>query len=420
MFVDRVRVQLRSGRGGAGAASFIKQGRRPRGKPAGGSGGRGGRVVVAADPSMSTLYAYRRRPHHSAGDGVHGAGGLRHGKRGVDLVLPVPPGTAVFDEQGRRLADLAAPGQQVEVLAGGRGGKGNAALVSPRNRAPAFCEQGEYGAEAWFTLEMKLWADAALIGYPNAGKSTLIARVSAARPKIADYPFTTLTPNLGVVSAGGREFVLADVPGLVEGAAQGRGLGHDFLRHCERARVLVLLLDPSPLQADPPERQYEVLCRELAAHDPRLAERPRAAAVTKADLGIPGALPPALREQMPGVSEISSVTGQGVDELMYRVAALAERAEADEPPGGEGYVLHRPVQTGVTVDRAEGGWVVGGRAAERAVAFNDLTIAEAAGLAARRLARLGVDEALREAGAQEGDEVRIGDLVFEFSGSEDG
>ena len=420
MFVDRVRVQLRSGRGGAGAASFIKQGRRPRGKPAGGSGGRGGRVVVAADPSMSTLYAYRRRPHHSAGDGVHGAGGLRHGKRGVDLVLPVPPGTAVFDEQGRRLADLAAPGQQVEVLAGGRGGKGNAALVSPRNRAPAFCEQGEYGAEAWFTLEMKLWADAALIGYPNAGKSTLIARVSAARPKIADYPFTTLTPNLGVVSAGGREFVLADVPGLVEGAAQGRGLGHDFLRHCERARVLVLLLDPSPLQADPPERQYEVLCRELAAHDPKLAERPRAAAVTKADLGIPGALPPALREQMPGVSEISSVTGQGVDELMYRVAALAERAEADAPPGGEGYVLHRPVQTGVTVDRAEGGWVVGGRAAERAVAFNDLTIAEAAGLAARRLARLGVDEALREAGAQEGDEVRIGDLVFEFSGSEDG
>ena len=266
---------------------------------------------------------------------------------------------------------------------------------------------------------MKLWADAALIGYPNAGKSTLIARVSAARPKIAGYPFTTLTPNLGVVSAGGREFVLADVPGLVEGAAQGKGLGHDFLRHCERARVLVLLLDPSPLQTDPPERQYEVLCRELAAHDPRLAERPRAAAVTKADLSIPDAAPPALRRRIPGLAEISSVTGQGVDELMYRVAGLAERAEADAPADG-GYVLHRPVQTGITVDRADGGWVVAGRAAERAVAFNDLTIAEAAGLAARRLARLGVDEALREAGAQEGDEVRIGDLVFEFSGSEDG
>ena len=419
MFVDRVRVQLRSGRGGAGSASFTKQGRRPRGKPAGGSGGRGGRVVVAADPSMSTLYAYRRRPHHAAGDGVHGAGGLRHGKQGVDLVLPVPPGTAVFDEDGRRLADLAAPGQQVEVLEGGRGGKGNAALVSPRNRAPAFCEQGEYGAEAWFTLEMKLWADAALIGYPNAGKSTLIARVSAARPKIADYPFTTLTPNLGVVTAGDREFVLADVPGLVEGAAQGKGLGHDFLRHCERARVLVVLLDPSPLQTDPPERQYEVLCRELAAHDPDLAERPRAAAVTKADLGIPDALPPALRRRMPGVSEISSVTGQGVDELMYKVAELAERAKAEEPPSG-GYVLHRPARAGFTVSRAEDGWVVEGRAAERAVALNDLTIAEAAGLAARRLARLGVDEALHEAGAQEGDEVRIGDLVFEFAGSEDG
>ena len=418
MFVDRVRVRLRSGSGGAGAVSFVKEGRRPRGKPAGGSGGRGGRVVVAADPSMSTLHTYRRRPHHSAGDGVHGAGGLRHGRRGGDLVLPVPPGTAVLDEQGRRLADLAAPGQQVEVLAGGRGGKGNAALVSPRNRAPNFCEQGEYGAEAWFTLEMRLVADAALIGYPNAGKSTLISRVSAARPKIADYPFTTLTPNLGVVSAGEREFVLADVPGLIEGAAQGKGLGHDFLRHCERARVLVVLLDPSPLQSDPPERQYEVLCRELAAHDPALAERPRLAAVTKADLGIPDAVSPALRENAPDIVEISSVTGRGIDDLVYRIADSVDRA-VREGGRSEGYVLHRPVRAGITVGRAEDGWVVEGRAAERAVALNDLTISEATGLAARRLTRLGVDEALREAGAQEGDEVRIGDLVFEFSGSED-
>ena len=368
---------------------------------------------------MATLHIYRRSPHHSADGGTHGAGGLRHGRRGGDLVLPVPPGTSVFDDEGILLADLVEPGQRVEVLAGGRGGRGNAALVSPRNRAPSFCEQGEYGAEAWFSLEMKLVADAALIGFPNAGKSTLISRVSAARPKIADYPFTTLTPNLGVVSVGDREFVLADVPGLIEGAAQGKGLGHDFLRHCERARVLVVLLDPSPLQPTPPERQYEVLCRELRAHDTGLMERPRVSAVTKSDLRIPGAVSPALRREVPDVAEISAVTGQGVDELMYRIADLVEQAAREGVRSG-GFILHRPVRVDFTVDREDDMWVVKGRAAERAVALNDLTLAEAAGLAARRLTRLGVDDALLEAGARQGDEVSIGDHVFEFSEPDDG
>ena len=413
MFVDHVRVHLRSGNGGAGAVSFVKEGRRPRGKPAGGSGGRGGRVLIAANQAMSTLQTYRRHPHQSADSGTHGTTDLRHGRRGDDLIVAVPPGTVVYDDERRLLADLVEHGQQVEVLTGGRGGRGNAALVSPRNRVPTFCEQGEYGDAAWFTLEMKLVADAALIGFPNAGKSTLISRVSAARPKIADYPFTTLEPNLGVVIVGDREIVLADVPGLIEGAAEGKGLGHEFLRHCERAKALVVLLDPSPLQTTPPERQYEILCHELQAHDPQLAERPQVVAITKSDLGITDATSGPIRRSVPDVMAISSVSGQGVDSLLYRIADAVDLADKERTQG-EGFVLHRPLNATFTVNQVEGVWVVEGRAAERAVALNDLTLAEAAGLAARRLTGLGVDEALRRAGAQEGDEVRIGEHLFEF------
>lgn len=414
MFIDQVRVHLRSGNGGAGAVSFRQVGRRPRGRPAGGSGGRGGSVVVAVDVGMSTLQDFRRRPHRAAGHGSHGASDLRHGRQGEDLVVPVPPGTVVIDDEDRIVADLVAAGQQVTVLEGGRGGRGNAALISPAYRAPSFCEQGEYGTEAWFTLEMKLVADAALIGFPNAGKSTLISRVSAARPKIADYPFTTLVPNLGVVTIGDRSFVMADVPGLVEGAAEGRGLGHEFLRHCERARVLVFLLDPSPLQELSLERQYEVLERELRMHDPGLADRPRVVAVTKRDLSIETPVTDALLEVAPDLIEISSVAGQGLDELVHRVADAVDRA-ARTSDQGEGYVLHRPLGATFEVSRVDGVWVVNGRAAERAVALNDLTLSDAALLASRRLSRLGVDESLRRAGAREGDEVRIGDLVFEYS-----
>lgn len=426
MFVDRVRVCLRSGDGGAGAVSFRRQGRRPQGKPAGGSGGAGGDVIIVADPGLSTLQAYRRRTHHAAGRGVHGSGDLRHGRRGEDLLFAVPPGTAVFDEEDRLLADLPVPGQRVRALAGGRGGRGNAALVSPRRRAPAFCEQGEYGEEAWFTLEMKLLADAALIGFPNAGKSTFISRVSAARPKIADYPFTTLEPNLGVVSVGEREFTLADIPGLVEGASAGRGLGHAFLRHCERARVLVVLLDPSPLQDEGPERQYEILLGELGRHDPRLLTRPRLVLISKADLSPPGVdplglLPEAVREAEAETGAVSAVTGLGLERACHRIADAVDRSTREAGDGEaarEGYVLHRPVET-FTVRRTEDAWVVSGRGAERAVGLNDLTLGAAASLAARRLRGLGVEEALREAGARPGDEVRIGDLTFEFSGETD-
>lgn len=415
MFVDRVRVRLRAGDGGAGVVSFLKQGRSPRGKPVGGSGGQGGGVVLRADPELSTLYTYQRNPHHTAPKGTHGTGDLRHGKAGVDLVLPVPAGTVVYDDDERLIADLAENDQEIRVLEGGRGGRGNAALVSPAHRAPAFCEQGEYGPVAWFTLELKLVADAALIGFPNAGKSTFISRVSASKPKIADYPFTTLEPNLGVVAFDEREFVLADIPGLIEGAADGKGLGHEFLRHTERARALVVLLDPSPLQTDSLVRQYEILMNELTLHDAELAERPRVVVVSKSDLGGDS---DELRQLVPDAMTVSSITGDGLNEVLHAIADAVDEANRTQE-SADGFVLHRPVSTPFTINHADGRWVVSGRAAERAVGLNDLTLSEAANLAAKRLARLGVDEALRAAGAMPGDDVQIGDIVFEFSEPDD-
>ena len=418
MFVDRVRVRLRAGDGGAGVVSFLKHGRSPRGKPVGGSGGHGGNVIVEAQAEMSTLLAYQRNPHHVADKGTHGTGELRHGKAGEDLILAVPPGTVVYDEDDVRIADLVEPDQRIQVMDGGRGGRGNAALVSPTHRAPTFCEQGEYGPAAWFTLELKLIADAALIGFPNAGKSTFISRVSAARPKIADYPFTTLQPKLGVVSFDDREFVLADIPGLIEGAAEGKGLGHEFLRHTERARVLIVLLDPSPLQTGSLERQYEVLMKELRDHDATLAARSRVVVVSKADLGSDDGVSEGIRQIVPDVMTVSAITGEGLDLVLHRVADAVDEAvrTLDER---EGFILHRPIAVPFTIERTEDRWVVSGRSAERAVAFNDLTLVEAANLAARRLSRIGVDEALRDAGAVPGDDVQIGDLVFEFSEPDD-
>jgi GTP-binding protein len=256
-------------------------------------------------------------------------------------------------------------------------------------------------------------ADAALIGYPNAGKSTLISRVSAAKPKVADYPFTTLTPHLGVVAVGEREFVLVDVPGLIEGAADGKGLGHEFLRHAERAGVLVLLLDPSPLQEDPPERQYDVLVAELEAHSPELASRPRVIALSKSDLPGVDLAPEWARARSLDVIAVSAVTGDGIDVLMHRIGDAVDSVER-QAPDREGYVLHRPLSQSFSVTRSGSGWLVAGRSAERAINLDDLTVPEAADLVAHRLDALGVDDALRRAGAVPGDDVRIGELVFTF------
>jgi len=408
VFVDRVRINLRAGNGGAGVVSFVRARGKPKGKPTGGNGGPGGSVYLRADPSVATLLRYQRNPHHAAGHGTHGQGDLRHGKTGESLVLAVPLGTTVYDDDGTMIADLVEPGQEVEAVRGGRGGRGNAAFVNPSNRAPGVAEQGEYGREEWFTLEMRLLADAALIGFPNAGKSTFISRVSAAKPKIADYPFTTLEPNLGVASFDGRELVLADIPGLIEGAASGRGLGHEFLRHVERARVLVILLDPSPLQERSPTEQLEILSREIAEYSSDLAARPRLVLINKSDLGDMSDLASSM-----GARAVSAMSGEGIREVLHAIADLVDDAERTAPPR-RGFVLHRPLGPTFTVRREEGGWRVEGLAAERAVGFADLTMAEAADMAATRLSRLGVDRALLEAGAMEGDEVRIGDISFEF------
>jgi GTPase len=409
MFVDRVRVSLRAGNGGAGVAAFHRSKGRPKGRPTGGNGGPGGSVILRADPSVATLLRYQRNPHHAAGSGTHGEGDLRHGKGGQDTVLEVPLGTVVYDDDGILIADLAEAGQEVVAVRGGRGGLGNAAFVSPTNRAPGMAEQGEYGREEWFTLEMKLLADAALIGFPNAGKSTFISKVSAAKPKIADYPFTTLEPNLGVVSFDGREFVLADIPGLIEGAAEGRGLGHEFLRHTERARVLVILLDPAETQTDPPEEQLDILRREIAGYSAELGRRPSLVLMGKSDLEGAAEAAPRL-----GAIPVSSVTGEGVRDALHSIADLVEQAER-EAPERRGFILHRPLGPTFGIDREDDAWRVFGPAVERAVGFADLTLAEAADMAARRLARLGVDEALVGEGAVAGDEVRIGDLAFEFT-----
>lgn len=405
MFVDRVRVNLRAGNGGAGVVSFVRAKGKPKGRPIGGNGGPGGSIILRADPSVATLLRYHRNPHYQAGSGTHGEGDLRHGRAGEDLLLPVPPGTTVVDEDGTVIADLVAAGEQVLAVAGGRGGRGNAAFVNPGNRAPSVAEQGEYGRSAWFELEMKLLADAALVGFPNAGKSTFISRVSAAKPKIANYPFTTLEPNLGVVSFDGREFVLADIPGLIEGAAEGKGLGHEFLRHTKRARVLVYLLDPSETQEEPPEAQLDILRREIKNYSAELSQRPSLTLLNKADL------PEA--EPIAGYLAVSALTGEGIREALHAIADLVELAER-ESPERVGFVLHRPLGPGFSVEREGDVWVVTGVPVERAVSFSDLTAAEAADMASRRLARLGVDEALRDAGARAGDEVRIGELSFEF------
>jgi GTP-binding protein len=411
MFIDQVAVTIRAGDGGAGVSSFLRRKGLPKGKPNGGSGGTGGDVILVADKSIPTLLRYERHPIWKAPSGTHGEGELRHGRNGDDLILPVPLGTTVKDTEGTRVADLVEEGQQVLVARGGRGGRGNAAFVSPSRKAPTFAEQGEYGEEVDMQLEMRLLADAALIGYPNAGKSTLIARVSAAKPKIADYPFTTLSPNLGVVTVAEREIVLADIPGLIEGAATGKGLGHEFLRHTERARALVVLLDPSTLQSDSPGRQLEVLLEELEAHNPELAAMPRIIAVSKVDVLDEGE-----REDLQselGALGFSGLTGEGVDDLMYAIADVVETVQRDAPERA-GYILHRPLRADFVIRRDGPEWVVEGLAAVRAVNLSDLTDADAAGYVSQRLERSGIVEGLREAGAVSGDDVRIGSIVFTF------
>jgi GTP-binding protein len=361
-------------------------------------------VWLLADRNVASLLAFRDHPHRKSESGGHGAGGKRHGARGTDLVVPVPEGTVVRDRDGTIIADLVGHGDRWLAARGGQGGRGNARFLSNKRRAPSFAEQGEYGEERWLQLELRLMADAALVGFPNAGKSTLISAVSAAKPRIADYPFTTLEPHLGVVRFQDHEFVLADIPGLIEGAAEGRGLGHQFLRHVERARVLVILLDLASVEGRTPAEQERILLDELRRYRPELLERPRLVVGTKADIA---------QESVEGLT-ISAVTHAGVDRLLGALGNMIDDARAAEPEP-EPFVVHRPLEEGFSVGReADGAWRVTGRAAERVVAMADLTNPEAIMYVHDRFRRLGVERALARAGAQEGDVVRIADIELEY------
>jgi GTP-binding protein len=409
-FVDECQLNVRGGDGGAGCVSFRREGPVVLGGPNGGDGGKGGDVWLVADHNVASLLAFRDHPHRRAANGAHGKGKDMHGRRGEDLIVRVPEGTVARDlYSGEVLADLVHHGDRWLAAAGGRGGRGNAKFLSNRRRAPSFAEQGEHGEERWIKLELKLMADVALVGMPNAGKSTLISRISAAKPKVADYPFTTLEPHLGVVRLDETtEFVVADIPGLIEGAAEGRGLGHRFLRHVERARVLCFLLDLASMDAVSPDEQLEILTNELREYQPELLERPQLVVGTKSDA--------ADAEVLAGWAHpvISAVTGAGVSDLVGRMASLVHEARQAEPVQ-EGMVLIRPEPEGVWVERlGDNEFRVHGRAAERVVALNDVTTHEALAYIDDRLKRLGVPRLLSRAGAQEGDVVWIAGFSFDY------
>ena len=410
-FVDECSVNFRGGDGGAGCVSFRREAMVPKGGPDGGDGGNGGDVWLVADHNVASLLAFRDYPHRRADNGKHGSGQKKHGSSGADYEAKVPIGTIVKShEDGTVLVDLANHGDRWLAAAGGQGGRGNARFLSNSRRAPKFAEQGEDGVEGWVRLELKLLADIALVGFPNAGKSTLISRISRAKPKIANYPFTTLEPNLGVVQLDDFDFVVADIPGLIEGAHEGKGLGHQFLRHVERARALLVLVDLAPMDGRSGADQIEILLRELELYQPDLLDRPRMIVQAKADV--------AQIDVDPEHLAFSSVTNDNMDTLIGQLAKLAKEGRSDAESIAVAPTVHRPMAETVTITRNDdGSWQVHGRQAERAVALNDLTDLDAMAYVHDRLAGLGVDKKLAKAGARQGDAVRIGALEFEYDES---
>jgi len=406
-FVDEVTVWARAGRGGHGSAAMLREPFKPRGGPEGGDGGRGGDVVFEASSGVRDLSALADRPHLRAEDGKPGGASRRTGASGADLVVRVPEGTMVFDEAGL-MADLVGEGSSAMVARGGRGGRGNASLASSRNRVPRSAEAGEPGEERRLSVELRVLADVGLVGLPNAGKSTLLGRLTAARPKVAPYPFTTLHPNLGVAE-GERRLVVADVPGLVEGAHEGKGLGHRFLRHLDRARALVLVVD---LSTPDPVADLHTVRKELEAHDPGLAARPWFVVGTKADL-VREPESVAIRVA-PDAVVVSGLTGEGIDRLADRVAELVEAASMDQEEERQPFVVLRPARPPFVVRKEGTGFRVVGRAVERWVAETDFDDPRNVVQLQRRLAKEGVERELAALGARRGDEVMIGEQVFEF------
>ncbi len=423
MFLDRVKIWVHAGDGGDGAATFRKEAHVPRGGPDGGDGGRGGSVIIRVDPGQTTLRDFQYRHHFKATPGGRGTRARRHGKAGDDLILDVPPGTAVYDDaSGELLADLVATGQEAMVARGGRGGLGNTHFKTSTHQAPKHAQKGEPGAEHWLRLELRLIADIGLVGLPNAGKSTLLAAVTAAQPKIADYPFTTLEPNLGVMDLGDedeRRPTIADVPGLIEGASMGAGLGHAFLRHVERTRVLVHVVDGA---AREPERDHEIIRDELRAHDPALLDKPMLVVFNKLDL-------PAAQDAWPGFARartaegleavaVAASTGEGLGAFRAAVAArLPSAADLADAPEPSGVVVPRidAMGDGFRIEQdADGVLRVRGKRIERVAAQTNFDVEESAERFQRDLRRLGVDAELRRAGVTAGDLVRIGGVELEW------
>ncbi len=425
MLADRARIEVRAGAGGDGASSFRREAHVPRGGPDGGDGGRGGDVVLRCDGSLRDLQSHKRKPHYRAARGGHGQGALRHGADGEALVVRVPPGTEVAKWDGTRF-DLVRPGQEVVIARGGPGGRGNKRFANSVRQAPRLAEKGLPGEEGVVELHLKLLADAGLVGLPNAGKSSLLRRMTRAQPKVADYPFTTLEPALGTIDADDRQLIVADIPGLIEGASEGAGLGHDFLAHVERTRLLVHVLDLAPLDGSDPEANWTVIERELAEHDPRLAGLPRILALSKADLVAPDVADAAVAEwsaRLGGdvpVLLTSSATGQGVRELqqllLERVPVAPEIPEISGEDEMAEYRVFRPAQDRAfdVVKTGAGEWRVSGDAVERLLARFDLEEEEALAHVEHRLRRMGVIDALRDAGFEPGDDVEISGTVFEL------
>ncbi len=435
MLTDRARIHVAAGRGGDGCLSFRREAHVPKGGPDGGDGGRGGDVVLVVDDALRDLGAFRRRSHFAAGRGGHGQGSNRHGRDGEDVEVGVAPGTVATLEDGTRL-DLVRPGARSLVARGGPGGRGNKRFTGPQRQAPRFAERGLAGEESWIELRLKLLADVGLVGVPNAGKSSLLARLTRARPKVAGYPFTTLEPVLGTLQGAERALVVADIPGLIEGASDGAGLGHDFLAHVERTRLLVHVLDLAPLDGTDPQANHATIERELGLHDARLTGLPRILALAKADLvpdaeadAAAGAWRERLGDEVP-VLVTSAATGQGVEELgrllLRRVPPLADLGGSDRgtesaraPGGGEAIAEHRvyrpAARRSFAVERVpEGGFRVRGEGIDRLVARFDLENDEAMAELERRLRAVGVVRALEDQGFRPGDDVEIGGVVFEL------
>jgi GTP-binding protein len=425
-FVDQVVLHVSAGRGGNGVASVHREKFKPLGGPDGGNGGPGGSVVLRVDPDVTTLVDYHHNPHRRATHGGHGAGAHRNGGHGEDLVLPVPDGTVVSDERGNVLGDLVGTGSEMVVAEGGRGGLGNAALASSKRKAPGFALLGEPGDDRSITRELKVVADIGLVGFPSAGKSSLIAALSRARPKIADYPFTTLVPNLGVVTAGDVTFTVADVPGLIEGASEGRGLGHDFLRHVERCAALVHVIDTATMEPGrDPISDLDVIERELSRYG-GLEDRPRLVVLNKVDVPDGRDLADIVLEDFVARGlrplQVSAASHEGLRELSFAMAELVARSRADRPTVEATRIVIRPPEAAggadFTVRRTGEGWRVRGEKPERWVRQTDFSNDEAVGFLSDRLNRLGVEDRLIALGAEEGDAVLIGEadnaVVFDF------